>query len=73
MAPLSLTQLLSQKNVPMQLRCNGRHLLEVSWTSLKYEGDMSFQNIVPMLYKVLPVNINSQGKTVLRLFGGKMS
>ncbi len=42
MVPLPLTQLLSQKKVARQLRCNDQHLLEVPLTSLKYAADRLF-------------------------------
>ncbi len=39
MAPLYLTQFLSQKIELRQLRCKDQHLLQVPLTSLKYAGD----------------------------------
>ncbi len=61
MAPLYLTQFLSQKNLPRQIlkRCKDQHLLQVSLTSLKYAGSRSFQKAVPMLYNDLPVTIKT--------------
>ncbi len=59
MAPLYLTQFLSQKIVPRQLRCNDQQLLQVPLTSLKYAGDRLFQNAAPMLYNALPVTIKT--------------
>ncbi len=59
MAPLYLTQFLSQKIVPRQLRCKDYHLLQVPPTSLKYAGDTSFQKAAPMLYNALPVTIKT--------------
>ncbi len=59
MAPLYLTQFLSQKIVPMQLRCKDHHLLQVPLTSLKYAGDRSFQKAAPILYNALPVTIKT--------------
>ncbi len=53
----NVTQLLPQKIVPRQLRCNDRHLLQVPLTSIKYTGDRSFQKASPMLYNVLPGTI----------------
>ncbi len=50
MAPLYLTQFLTQTIVPRQLRCKDQHLLHILLTSLKYAGDMSFQKAAPMLY-----------------------
>ncbi len=59
MAPLYLTQFLSRKIVPRQLRCKNQHLLQVPLTSLKYAGDRSFQKAAPMQYNALPVTINT--------------
>ncbi len=59
MAPLYLTQFLSQKIVPKQLRCKDQHLLQVPLTSLKYAGDRSFQKAAPMLYNALSVTIKT--------------
>ncbi len=59
MAPLYLTQFLSQKIVPRQLRCKDQHLLQVPLTSLKYAGDRSFQKAAPLLYNALPVTIKT--------------
>ncbi len=59
MAPLYLTQFLSQKIVPRQLRCKYQHLLQVPLTSLKYAGDRSFQKAAPMLYNALSVTIKT--------------
>ncbi len=56
-APLYLTQFLSQKIVSRHLRCTDQHLLQVPLTSLKYAGDSSFQKAAPMLYNALPVTI----------------
>ncbi len=69
MAPLYLTQLLSQKIVLRHLRCKDQHLLQVPMTSLTYAGDRSFQKAAPMLYNVLPVTI----KTAPSLAGFKKS
>ncbi len=57
MAPLYLTQFLSQKIVPRHLRCKDEYLLHVPLTSLKYTGERSFQKAAPMLYNALPVTI----------------
>ncbi len=59
MAPLYLTQFLSQKIVPRQLRYKDQHLLQVPLTSLNYAGDRSFQKAAPMLYNALPVTIKT--------------
>ncbi len=59
MAPLYLTQSLSQKIVPRQYRCQDRHMLQVPLTSLKYAGDKLFQKAAPMLYNALPVTIKT--------------
>ncbi len=49
MAPLYITQFLSQKNMLRKLMCNDQHLLEiVLLTALKYAGDRSFQKAAPM-------------------------
>ncbi len=53
MAPLYLTQFLSQKILLRQLRCEDQHLLQLPLTSLKYAGDRSFQKTAPMLYNTL--------------------
>ncbi len=52
MAPLYLTQVLSQKIVPRPLRCKDQHLLQVPMTTLKYAGDRSSQKAAPMLFNV---------------------
>ncbi len=57
MTPLYLSQLLSQKIVPRQLRCKNQHLLQVPLTSLKYACDRSFQKAGPVLYNALLVTI----------------
>ncbi len=57
MAPLYITQYLSQKIVHRQLRNKDQHLLQVPLTSLKYVGDRSFQKAAPMLYNALPATI----------------
>ncbi len=59
MAPLYLTQFLSQNIVHRQLRCKDQHLLQVPLTSLKYAGNRSFQKAAPMLYNALPVTIKT--------------
>ncbi len=65
MAPLYLTQFLSQKIVPRQLRCKDQHLLHFPLISLKYAGDMSFQKAAPMLYNALPVTIKTAPSPVV--------
>ncbi len=59
MAPLYLTQFLSHKIVPRQLRCKDQHLLHAPLTSLKYAGDRSFQKATPMLYNALTVTMKT--------------
>ncbi len=59
MAPLYLTQFLSQKRFPRQLRCKDQHLLQVPLTSLKDAGDTSFQKAATIVYNVLPVTIKT--------------
>ncbi len=59
MDPLYLTQFQSPKCVPIQLRCNDQHLLQVPLTLLRYPGKWSFQKAALMLYYAMPVTIKT--------------